>query len=342
MKRLLFMILLQSMLVFACKKEPSPEEKPIKPEVGFEISDHLYAGTSVKSIAFRNPGVYFYSTGSLIMLKDSANKITTYQAGSIVYSMAYNSRDHSLYFGTKESGLGRLHNGNMEYFTVENSGLPRNLISQVICDQSGNIWFNSSASKLGGLIKYNGATIEKFLPENSSIPGNLIYEITASGDDIYLSVADPKGGGTYIMKVRNNKWEQVLRTTGCYVFQNMEIDRDGRLYYLEDSREYCGGGLMSDYIMFSFINGEKTAIREGAAGTEFLPYMIKCDKRNYVWSAKFYKAGYETLSVYNRKEWIKAPSGFPQETIRCMEVDDENSIWLGTDNGIFILKQSGI
>jgi hypothetical protein len=273
------------------------------------------------------------------MLKDSGNQIFTFSASSAVYSMAYNPKDHALYFGTKESGLGRLFNGKIEYFTVENSGLPRNLISKVICDKDGNVWFISSANKLGGLIKCNGKSIEKFLPENSSIPGNLVYDITASGTDIYVSVADPKSG-TFIMKVRDNVWEQVLHTKGCYIFQKVEIDGEGKLYYLEDSREDCGGGLMPDYIVFTFINGEKIAVREGSMGTEFTPYILKCDKRNYLWSVKFYKEGYETLSVYNRKEWIKAPSGFPHETIRCMEVDAENSIWLGTDNGIYILKQS--
>ncbi len=81
-------------------------------------------------------------------------------------------------------------------------------------------------------------------------------------------------------------------------------------------------------------------LREGTICTEFYPYILKSDKRNYIWQAKFYKEGYETLSVYNGKEWIKAPSVFPRDVIRCIEVDDENNIWLGTDNGIYILEQT--
>jgi hypothetical protein len=332
--------LFSGLIIYSCsnKKTPDdvPEEQPGENEISFTISQHLFAGTAVQCIAFNNQGGYFYSVGNQIILMESGKQVASFTVNSLVYSMTYNPKDSSLYFGTKESGLGRMHNNKITWFTVENSGLPRNLVSKVIYDNAGNVWFISSASKLGGLMKYNGKTIEKFLPENSALPGNIVYDITAYGGDVFVSAEDPKSG-FFIMKINDGNWSQVLHSKGCYIFQKVEVDHEGRIYYTDDSREYCGGGLMPDFVVFSLINGEKVVLREGNIGTELTPYILKSDKRNYLWQAKFYKEGYETLSVYNRKEWIKAPAGFPHDHIRCIEVDEENNIWLGTDNGIYIL-----
>jgi ligand-binding sensor domain-containing protein len=324
------------LMICSCKNEKTPDDKPDVEEISFIISEHIYPGSAVQSIVFNSSGGYFYSVGNQINLKESGKQVVSFSANSEVYSMAFNLKDSSLYFGIKESGLGRLHNNTITYFTVENSGLPRNLVSKVVCDAAGNVWFNSSASKLGGLMKYNGKTMEKFLPENSALPGNIVYDITAYGGDVFVSAEDPKGG-FFIMKISGNSWSQVLHSKGCYIFQKLEVDHEGRIYYTDDSREYCGGGLMSDFVLFSFINGEKVVLREGNPGTEFTPYILKSDKQNCIWQAKFYKEEYETLSFYNRKEWIKAPVGFPHDHIRCIEIDDENKVWLGTDNGIYIL-----
>jgi hypothetical protein len=332
--------LFSGLMIYSCnnKKTPdeNPDEQPIENEISFAISEHLNAGSAVQCIVFNNKGRYFYSVGNQIYLIESGKLVTSFTVNSEVYSMAFNPKDTSLYFGTKESGLGRLHNNEITWFTVQNSGLPRNLVSKVVCDAAGNVWFNSSASKLGGLMKFNGWSIEKFLPGNSSLPGNIVYDITAYGADVLVSAEDPKSG-FFIMKIKDGNWSQVLHSKGCYIFQKVEVDQEGRIYYTDDSREYCGGGLISDNVVFSFINGEKAVLREGKIGTELTPYILKSDKRNYIWQAKFYKEGYETLSVYNRIEWIKAPAGFPKDHIRCIEVDEDNNIWLGTNNGIYIL-----
>jgi hypothetical protein len=340
MKRFLI-CLFSGLFIYSCNDEKTPDEKPDgqpeEKEIIFTISEHLYAGSAVQSIAFGNQSGYFYSVGNQIYLIESGKQVASSSVNSEVYSMAFNAKDTSLYFGTKESGLGRLRNNKITYFTVENSGLPRNLITEVVSDGEGNVWFNSSASKLGGLMKYNGNTIEKFLPENSALPGNIVYDITVSGRDVFVSAEDPKSG-FFIMKINGSNWSQVLHSKGCYIFQKVEVDHEGRIYYTDDSREYCGGGLISDNVVFTFFNGQKTVLREAALGSELNPYLLKADNRNYIWQAKFYKEGYETLSVYNRKEWVKAPAGFPKDHIRCMEIDEENRIWLGSNNGIYILK----
>jgi hypothetical protein len=336
-----FLMCFSGLIFYSCINDKIPDDKqdgqPVENEISFAISEHLFAGSAIQSIAFNYQKGYFYSVANQIILMESGKQVASYSVNSLVYSMSFNPKDSSLYFGTKESGMGRLHDNKITWFTVENSGLPLNLVSKVVCDAAGNVWFNSSASKLGGLMKYNGKTVEKFLPENSALPGNIVFDITASGGDVFVSAEDPKSG-FFIMKIRGSDWSQVLHSKGCYLFQKVEVDHEGRIYYTDDSREYCGGGLMPDIVVFTLVEGQKTVLREGKMGTEFLPYILKADHRNFIWQAKFYKEGYETLSVYNRKEWVRAPGGFPKDNIRCIEIDEENRIWLGTDNGLYILK----
>ena len=66
---------------------------------------------------------------------------------------------------------------------------------------------------------------------------------------------------------------------------------------------------------------------------------MNCDKRNFLWVGKLIAREHKLLSVYDGNKWHEAPEEFPDVFIHCIEVDENNNIWLGTDNGIYILNQ---
>ena len=68
-------------------------------------------------------------------------------------------------------------------------------------------------------------------------------------------------------------------------------------------------------------------------------YLLRTDKRNYLWNVKFGVQDVKRLSVYDGKNWHQPPEDFPDDFINSIEVDEENNIWLGTNNGIYILNQ---
>ena len=68
-------------------------------------------------------------------------------------------------------------------------------------------------------------------------------------------------------------------------------------------------------------------------------YLLKTDKRNYLWNAKFGSQDLKRLSVYDGENWHQPPKDFPDDFINCIEVDNKNNIWLGTANGIYVLDQ---
>lgn len=230
-----------------------------------------------------------------------------------------------------------MENGNIQYFTIDNSGFPRNLIRHVECDNSGNIWFNSSAHQLGGLIKYDGSNFSKLLPENSQLPANLIHHVKIKNGKTYVVSNNPKQGGTIVLEINSGSWTELFEDGGCSM-SDIEIDSSGKIYYISDSREYCGGGLMLDEVVFSFNNNKKTVLRENEDYMDY-PYLLKIDKRDFVWVVKFSSDQHENLSVFDGETWNEAPINFPDYFINCIEVDSQNNIWLGTSNGIYVLNQ---
>ena len=140
-------------IFFSCDEDIKEAEREYSTEINFDVSTHLFPGESIKQIEFVDNGFY-YSIGSKIYLADqTGSTIRNYTADSDVLSLEFNPKDESLYFGTNSSGLGMAKGVNIQYFTVENSGLPRNLIRQVQFDERGNIWFNASEHMIGGLVK---------------------------------------------------------------------------------------------------------------------------------------------------------------------------------------------
>lgn len=332
--RISFLIVL--LFLFSCDKEEVAPSFIYSPQISFEISEHLLQGTAVKQIEFTDNG-YFYCTGKAIFCEEDNWKTSSFKTGSGVTSLAYNAREKSLYFGTAESGLGKYDGIKTTYFTVENSGLPRNFISHVECDDYGNVWFGASVHKMGSLVKYNGRSFARFLPENSSLPDNLIHKVKCYNGKIYVVSDNSDKSGTITSEIEGSVWTQLFESGGCSM-RDLDIDSKGIIYYINDSREYCGGGLLSDEVVFSFENNQKTILREHEV-SEDLPFLLETDKRNYVWVGKFPSDRHKTISVYDGKKWHEAPEEFPDDFIYCIEVDNKNNIWLGTGNGIYVLNQ---
>ncbi|MDB4584565.1 hypothetical protein N9164_15545 [Draconibacterium sp.] len=330
-------LLVCAVTLFSCEKDDIEQpDIEYSSEISFKISDHLFSGKNIKQIEFVDNGFY-YSIGNKIYLSDkSGSIINSFDAASDVLSMAYNQKDESLYFGTNSSGMGRAKGTATKYFTVENSDLPRNVVRQVECDGAGNVWFNTSAHMISGLVKYDGRGFVEYTPQNSDLPENLIHNFSIQNNTVYILSRGVETGKVGL-KFRNNSWEKLFESGGCGP-TDMDIDSDGNMYYIEDSREYCGGGLFPDNVVFSFQNSQKIILREYEDLVDS-PYLLKTDKRDYVWVAKFASMQPKHISVFDGNKWHACPNQFPDDFINCIEVDEDNNIWLGTTNGIYVLNQ---
>ena len=256
--KILFIFFL--LFFFSCEKSEVDEFSEVLPnfssEINFEISEHLTQGTKITNIEFSESG-YYYSSGNKIFYGErNKEAIMILTASSYVNSMAFNREDNSLYFGTHESGLGKLNGSSIQYFTVENSNLPLNIIREVECDNDGNVWFSSSSHQSGGLVKYDGRSFFKYLPENSMLPGNLIYNIAHRNGKIYVTGTITGENRNRTLKIDGYKWHNLYICGSCFQL-DLVVDSKENIYFINDSRDYCGGGLLIDLVVFKYSQGQK-------------------------------------------------------------------------------------
>ena len=323
------------LILSGCKTGEIDEISILNEEVNFEITEHLYPGTHVLAIAHAGPNHWFYAAGKEI-IEVISNQRTIHTVSSQVRSMDWNKPEGALWFGTETSGLGRLKNGEISYFTKESHGLPRTQhVRNITCDNQGGVWFNSSAHKLGGVGYYRNGNFTFYTPGNSILPDNLVKSIATDGTNIYIAT------GGYVnqqklVRIKGYTWE-LLPVTGYYL-TGIAADRNGMVYVIDDY------GLSSSFPNNSHIirfDGQyTTSLRPIATpGSWYYPYQVAIDKRDYLWVAKA-ETGKENkpVHVYTGKEWLE-PASFPEDWINCITVDHANTVWLGTINGIYRLKQ---
>jgi ligand-binding sensor domain-containing protein len=328
MKRLIIVLL--GILSFSgCNIITEKEELILNPEIDFTISSHLAIGKEITSIVAIDENNYFYSIGNEIFCIENSRE-NHMSATSKVLAMAWNDIGKVLWFGTWSSGLARFKDGKISYFTQISNNLPRDLVSDLVCDCNGTVWFSSSAHLLGGLGRYMNGGFKFYAPGNSSLPDNLIKSIACVGDRIFVAT-----GGTVtqqkVVEIDGNKWK-LLPVAGYYLM-DMDVDREGRVYVIDDVGLSSSSNSTNKIYLFDNDN-YRNILTDGS-----WPHCLKTDLRNYLWVSKSGPENSGNLTVYDGKSWHEVPFGFPEMFINCISVDKDNAIWLGTTDGIYMLKQ---
>jgi ligand-binding sensor domain-containing protein len=322
------------LLLLCCKTGEIDDVSFLSEEVRFEISNHQYPGVSIKAITIVSADHWFYASGNAIKEVKTGQE-TVHRATSEVLSMSWNKVDEALWFGTRSSGLAKLKNGHISYFTRESHGLPRTeFIRNVACDNEGGVWFNSSAHRVGGLGYYKNGQFTFYNPENSTLPDNLVKSISISGKSVYVAT-----GGTVtqqkVVKITGDRWE-LLPITGYYLM-NMAVDLVETLFVIND---YGLSSTLPHNTHIIVFDGDKTQalIPEKNIGLGFRPFFLATDRRNFLWVAQFGSGTIKSLQVWNGKQWFE-PEIFPNDYIQCIAFDNKNTAWVGTNNGIYLLEQ---
>jgi ligand-binding sensor domain-containing protein len=308
------------------------ENETFNAEINFTISQQFAAGKNVSALVAIDDNNYYYSVENKLFLVENGLE-SAIELPSTILSLARKKSDHSFWFGTYSSGLGCLKNGQVSYFNQKNSNLPRDLVRDVICDDYGNVWFNSSAYLLGGLGCYTNGKITIFTPSNSELPDNLIKSLACLGDTVFIAT-----GGTVtqqkVVYLENGKWK-TLPILGYYLM-DMDVDREGRVYVIDDTG--LSSTMMTNKI-YLYDKHDCIDILLEKSRFENTPYCLKTDLRNYLWVARFTNPDARNLAVYDGEKWHDAPESFPESFINCITIDKNNTIWLGTRDGIYCLEQ---
>lgn len=332
----IFQLVVTSLLLSffqGCKTGPIDEPWLFSKEVRFGVSAQLFPGKVIKVLEVRDEKNYGYAVGKEVFLFRNGVE-SHHELTSEILDLAWNERDQSWWVGTYSSGLAKIGEGGVTYFTVASHQLPRDMVFHVACDISGRVWFSSSAHLLGGVGCYEGGSLRIFTPENALLPDNLIKSIVCRGEKTWIAtggyVAQQK-----VVEITGDQWK-LLPVEGYYLM-DMDVSSRGTLYIIDDVSLSSSSHMTNK--VYRLRNDTVTNILPEVSRFSFHPWRLVADHRDYLWLAGWGTGDKMNLSVFDGEKWQEPPSEFPGLFIHCMAVDRSNSLWIGTDDGIYILRQ---
>jgi len=328
------LFILSFLVTVSCQKDDLVNSFP--PEVSFDISQRLLEGQPITCIDFDRDGNAYIGSGTMLFHSDG-NDLKNYDIGSSIIDLAV-APDQTVWIGTKDSGLCHLTGEQLEYYTTENAGLPRDLVMNVEAAPDGKIWFASCAHLLGGLGIYDGRKFTFLTPENSPLNQNIIADIEIDDEgSVYIATAGTVGR-TNIYRIRDNSWECLGNEEGTFYWVfSFTISPSGTIYLVED---FSLSSSFRTNRLLRLEDDEWENIDLGDDQQISFFSAIKADKRDYCWLTTSRGNGL-VLYVYNGKSCVSSPQGLiTGNIITAIETDNENNIWIGTyTDGIFILNQ---
>ncbi len=327
-------ILIFFLILFACEKDEFPSEKKFSTEINFDVSEWILEGRNITCVDFDKDGNAWIASGSELIFYDG-NKLKTHEVGSAILDLAV-APNGDVWLGTREMGLARFSNGNFEYYTEKNAGLPRNYTHNVEVTSDGKVWFCSAGHDLGGLMCFDGRKFELFSPENSIINQHVIQNLEVdTHDNVYLNTSGKVGKATVFKIDGNNNIEQLGIDASFYWISSLAVTSNKQVYIETDhSLSSCYGCFEDEILLFNLGNWEKIE-------TNFNFYnQIFIDKRDFIWTMGEVDRDHYSLFVFDGDEWQRSAKGqIPEIYIKSVKVDNQNNIWFCTEEGIFILNQ---
>jgi hypothetical protein len=193
---------------------------------------------------------------------------------------------------------------------------------------------------LGGLVVYDGKKFNLFTPGNSILNQPVIDDIGIDHTGSIYVITTGTVGKTNIYRITENSWECLGNQNGTFYWVSaFTVGQAGIIYLLEDFILSSSSADSNNLFEFRDNGWDKLSPYFMTSRLTFFT-SIKADRRNYCWAASIDGNSY-VLHVYNGNSWEVPPVGlFLNDKITTIEVDNDNTIWIGTNhNGVFILKQ---
>lgn len=324
-----------ALILFSCKKDGSTF-KEFAP-INFDVSDRLLEGEKIECVDFDSDGNAWIGAGSSLVFYDG-NRTENYEVDSEIRDVSVGP-DGKVWIATKDRGLALFSNGKFTYYTMQNSGLPRDYIIAVEAAPDGSVWFSSSAHQLGGLMHFDGKKFELFTPENSPLNKNLIIKLKVDHSGNVFCATSGTVTETKVFMIDNHKNITALGgDPSFYWIGALDVNSKSEAIVADDySLSSCGGCYKNAVSIYR--NGKWNKI-ENELEIDFF-YRMFVDKRDFVWAQGSIKGDYISYFVYDGHEWHRSKKDqLPDAFIYSVKVDPRNSIWFCTDDGIYILNQS--
>jgi ligand-binding sensor domain-containing protein len=344
---LLVMILVS---FISCKKTDVPASEDVQlirkedtlkiyqTEIRFDITGRLLEGKRVDCIEPDYKGSTWVAGGKeLYHFKNGIEKNIPLDFEILDISVA---GDESLWIATNGGGLGHLEEDGITWYTKQNSGLPRDYISNVEVGLDGRVWFSSCAHDYGGLVVYDGKKFDLYNPDNSILNQHVIADISIDHSGAVYVMTLSTVNKTNIYCISGDNWKCLRNEKGTFYWVTVvTAGPSGTVYLLEDFM--LSSSTADTNKLHVYTDNEWKRLKPDFMNSRLSFFTaIKADRREYCWIASIEGNSY-ILHAYDGKEWKTAPAQlFGGDKITTVKTDFDNNIWIGTaHNGVFILEQ---
>ncbi|MBI9070786.1 MAG: hypothetical protein JEY94_04270 [Melioribacteraceae bacterium] len=331
-------IIFSAIFFSACDRAFVPENE----ELSFQITDHILSEYNISSIVFDKKGTAWIGTFEQGLIKyDGSTTIYNFYNSELpdslyIYDLEVDY-DNIVWLGTNK-GLIKFNHKQFEIFNTSNSPLAENFVWDLAVDQNNTLWISSCRFKLGGLMKLNNGNWTLYTPENSELPDNGVRCITVDDQNNLW------GGVTFssVIKISNNNWEIYDKDDlGFDLWEILSIAAQNEVAYVSIDYSLSSAAWPVGPTIVKLENNKFTDITPFKENEEIPGYTGKLalDKYGNLWTS-FHSNNGTYLIVYKDKEWIYKKVDIPVTFYSSViKADKRNTIWIGTHEGIFLLKQ---
>ena len=345
MKKAILLLIFSSLLIIYISCDSNITSPDLK--ITIEISDHILEGYFVTAISFESNKTAWIGTFKQGLIQYDGSSATIYNSSnsafpdSIVIWDIEIDNDYNIWIGS-DIGLIKFDRKNFYIYNTTNSPMPEDIVWSIAIDQDNVLWFASCRFRRGGLMKFDGTNWTLFTPENSAMPSNSVWDIAVDRDNnIWLTMNETVGGGC-IIKISEDTWEIFDENDigfAPYYFGDLTIDYNNNIYASID----YGLSSLHDMTRPNIIvyDGSRWRINNPTdKDGESLGYVgkISCDLCMNLWATLHGRENI-SLAVFNGHKWIYNNPDFPINWISEIAVDESNTVWAGTGDGIYLIKQ---
>lgn len=224
-----------------------------------------------------------------------------------------------LYLGTIKFGLITFENGEFKNENKENSVIKGDVVTPIFKDSNGNIWLNYTKPN-SEIAKFDGTKWTIFTTKEIPVSDISVIDFAEDKEgNIYF------GGGNGVFKFNGVSWTKVVVAGNGITVRAMDIKKNGEIAI----------GHNSGLLIYS--NGKWESFDD--ENSELQLSVIRAVK--YIGNRLFvgYGGGMGNggLSIIENRKWThfnKKNSKIPDHMVRDIEVDENGTIWMATNNGM--------
>jgi len=315
--------------------------------VPLEISGHILQDYYITNLTFDNSGALWAGTFGDGVIRYKDGKTIQYNASNSdlpdsvnIYDIIADYNDN-IWIGTN-SGLIQFNGETFHTYNTANSPLAEDLVLSVAVDYNNLLWIASCRFNQGGLMTFDRENWTLYTPDNSVLPGHGIFDIVVDSQNRKWMTVDGGSGKNSIVQATGNIFT-IYNTdvTGNEIswLKNLAIGKRDHIFATLDY-SLSSTSDMSRPNLIAFDGNAWQVNNPVDEHGESLGYVgdVATDLFGNVWVTL---GGREdaSLAMYNGNQWFYSQPGIPQYWGVDIVVDNQNTLWIGTGEGLYYIKQ---